>query len=53
MKEKYDESFKNTTSYDNITLDIPMYLDSNNKVNIIATIYSLEGTLYYYNIEVK
>ncbi|MBQ8234106.1 MAG: hypothetical protein IJZ36_00805 [Bacilli bacterium] len=53
LKEKYDDGFKNTTSYDNITLDIPMYLDSNNKVNIIATIYSLEGTLYYYNIEVK
>lgn len=49
-KNLYEEQYNKTISTDNYNMQTQMFLDNNQKINIVAKIYSLAGADYYYHI---
>lgn len=51
LKKAYQSVYNKTTSSSNCSVNNQMiYLDSNGKINVVATIYSLAGAESYYHI---
>lgn len=48
--KSYDASLSETVSRDNYSIDTPMFLDEEGKLNVVAYIYSLAGAKAYYHI---
>lgn len=49
-EEFYLEQLNNTISKNNYGIDTPVFLDSKGNLNIIARIYSLAGSDFYYHL---
>ena len=48
--EEYKEQYNKTVNTNNYNMQIPMFVDKNGDINIIAKIYAFAGADYYYYI---
>jgi len=50
FSEEYTDQYNMTIDKSNFGIDTPMFLDSDDNLNIIAKIYSLAGSDFYYHL---